>query len=260
VSFGRASPALLALALAAHASASESPPVGVEMARIPGGTYRPFFPVKGERAPDVPAFLLDVVPVTNGEYLEFVRERAEWRRSRVPPLFADASYLSHWAGDLDPGADVDPLAPVTFVSWFAARAYCEWTGKRLATEAEWELAASPAAAAAEETRETTRRILAFYGRPRGRLPRVGVTPPNAVGVRDLHGVIWEWVEDFGASFAARDSRGDRDPELDAICGGAALGAADVEDYATFMRFAFRGSLQATYALHHLGFRCARSAP
>jgi formylglycine-generating enzyme required for sulfatase activity len=228
------------------------------MAHVPGGTYRPFYPVRGEPAPEVAPFLLDVLPVTNREFLEFVHAEADWRRSRVPALFADRSYLSHWAGDLEPGAGAPADAPVTFVSWFAARAYCSRLGKRLPTEAEWELAANPAAAGAEAAAEQTRRILAFYASPRGPLASVGSTPPNALGLRDLHGVIWEWVDDFGASFAARDSRSDRDLDAGGVCGGAALGAADPEDYATFMRFAFRGSLRASYALHHLGFRCARS--
>ena len=87
---------------------------------------------------------------------------------------------------------------------------------------------------------------------------MGSTPPNAYGIRDLHGVVWEWVEDFNASFAASDARSDRERELEKICGGGAVGADDSRSYTTFMRTAFRSSLEATYALHHLGFRCARS--
>jgi len=73
-------------------------------------------------------------------------------------------------------------------------------------------------------------------------------------------VIWEWVEDFNASFAASDARSDRERELENVCGGGAVGASDVRRYSTFMRIAFRSSLQATYALHHLGFRCAKDSP
>ncbi|MCC6642831.1 MAG: SUMF1/EgtB/PvdO family nonheme iron enzyme [Deltaproteobacteria bacterium] len=105
-----------------------------------------------------------------------------------------------------------------------------------------------------------RRILAFYGRPRTQLPRVGSTPPNALGLQDLHGVIWEWVEDWSAGFASADSRKQGDDEAALVCGGAATATGEPSDYATFMRFAFRTSLEATHALHHLGFRCARSLP
>jgi formylglycine-generating enzyme required for sulfatase activity len=256
----RAQAALVAIALLAASvcRAEDATPAG--MVRVPGGTYLPFYPVKDEAPTPVAPFLLDALPITNAQYLDFVRAQPQWRRSQVSPLFAESAYLSSWAGDLEPGSGAPLDAPVTFVSWFAADAYCRAQAKRLPSEAEWEFAAAPPSEDAAAKAETERRILAFYARPRGPLPRVGSTPPNAYGLRDLHGVIWEWVEDFNASLAAADNRSDRDRALDNICGGSAVGAADTTHYATFMRIAFRSSLQATYALHHLGFRCARSLP
>jgi formylglycine-generating enzyme required for sulfatase activity len=251
--------ASLALAVGT-AGAARAAETGAGMVRVPGGRYAPFYPVKGERPTDVAPFLLDALPVTNAQFLDFVRAHPEWRRSNVSPLFAESAYLASWAGDLDLGDEAGPDAPVTFVSWFAADAYCRAAAKRLPTEAEWELAAAPPASDPSERAETERRILAFYARPRGPLPRVGSTPANAYGVRDLHGVVWEWVEDFNASIAPSDSRSDRDRALEQFCGGSAVGAADAKRYTTFMRVAFRSSLEATYALHHLGFRCARSLP
>jgi formylglycine-generating enzyme required for sulfatase activity/cytochrome oxidase Cu insertion factor (SCO1/SenC/PrrC family) len=224
----------------------------VPMKRIPGGTYRPFFRVKGETAREVAPFDLDERPVTNGEYLAFVRENPSWARSRVGRVEADESYLSHWAGDLELGADADAQAPVTFVSWFAATAYCHAQGKRLPGEAEWERAAMPEAADAAARDDAERRILAFYGGPRGPLPHAGDTPPNAFGVRDLYGVVWEWVADWGEALPASDPGAD-------VCGGAAALAGAPEDYATLMRFEFRASVEPRFALHHLGFRCARDA-
>jgi sulfatase modifying factor 1 len=253
----RAALAAFALTAAAAAQGAETP---AEMVRVPGGNYTPFYPVEGESATAVAPFLLDALPVTNAQFLEFVRAHPEWRRSQVSPLFAEDPYLSSWAGDLEPGSGAPLDAPVTFVSWFAADAYCDAQAKRLPSEAEWELAAAPSLLDPAAKAEAERRILAFYARPRGPLPRAGSTPPNTYGVRDLHGVIWEWVEDFNASLAATDNRSDRDRTLDNVCGGSAVGASDATNYTTFMRIALRSSLQATYALHHLGFRCARSLP
>jgi formylglycine-generating enzyme required for sulfatase activity len=249
----------IGLALAAAAlPAAAGPPPGMRL--VPGGSYVPFYPVKNERPTPVAPFWLDVVPVTNAELLDFVRASPAWRRSSVSALFADRAYLSDWSGDLELGPDAPADAPATFVSWFAADAYCRSAGKRLPTEAEWELAASPPSEGESSKAEDDRRTLAFYARPRGPLPRAGSTPPNAYGIRDLHGVVWEWVEDFNASFAAADNRSDRERDLENVCGGGAVGALDARRYATFMRVAFRSSLQARYALHHLGFRCARSLP
>jgi formylglycine-generating enzyme required for sulfatase activity len=99
---------------------------------------------RGEKdAKEVPvaAFQLDVRPVTNGEFLAFVRESPKWQRSQVKRLFADERYLAHWAGDLELGS-ARAEQPVTNVSWFAAKAFASARGKRLPTTAEWEVAAA----------------------------------------------------------------------------------------------------------------------
>jgi formylglycine-generating enzyme required for sulfatase activity len=246
-----------AVGAAAIAALLVSAVPAVAMKRVPGGTYMPFFAMKDERPIPVASFDLDERPVTNAEYLAFVRAHPEWTRSRVPRLKADDSYLSHWAADLELGSEAAPDQPVTFVSWFAATAYCRELGKRLPSEAEWELAANPPSASAEAKAEAERTILAFYARPRGLLPRAGDTPPNGYGVRDLYGVIWEWISDWGGSVMPVDPRSGAGAQD--FCGGAAVAAREPESYATFMRFAFRSSVEQRFALHHLGFRCARSA-
>lgn len=222
------------------------------MRLVPAGEYSPFQPAQGSAAERwIEAFWLDERPVTNAEFLAFVGEHPRWRRSRVLPHVGDATYLAHWAGDLELGPAAGPHQPVTFVSWFAATSYCRARGARLPTEAEWEWAALPAGP--EEQMEIRARTLAFYARPRQFLPDAGASPANRYGLRDQHGVVFEWVSDFLASQAALADRG-------AFCGGSAAGAGDVGDYAAFMRLALRSSLEARFALHHLGFRCARSAP
>ena len=110
-----------AAALVLHALlAAAQAPSG--MARVPACSYAAFYPVKGEQPLSVAEFWLDERPVTNAEFLEFVRAQERWRRSRVARLFADEAYLSSWAGDLELGPAAEPAQPVTFVSWFAASA------------------------------------------------------------------------------------------------------------------------------------------
>lgn len=230
------------------------------MVRVPAGRYVPFLEDRAPGARDggrevvpVPAFYLDARPVTVGEYLAFVTARPRWRRGQVPRLFAEARYLARWRGDLEPGLAAD--APVTLVSWFAARAYCAWKGKRLPTVAEWEVALADKGRAKAEV---SRRILDWYQAPARRdEARVGRTPKNGYGVQDLAGLVWEWTEDFNARMTSGDGRGRGEQGL--FCGSGGAAAADPSDTATFLREGLRGSLEAAYTLEDLGFRCAKDA-
>ena len=182
----------------------------VGMAMLPAGWYRPLHPHMGETRVHVAAFALDRQAVTRREYLAFV-DRTE-------------------TDSLD--------APMTNVTWNDARAYCEAKGKRLPTTAEWEYAA----AASETKRDATtdpaflRRLLELY-------PVKGKSFRNVYGVYGLHGIIWEWTQDFMG------------PPM-ANCASAAMGASDATNYPAFLRDAFRSSLTERSATSHLGFRCA----
>ena len=72
--------------------------------------------------------------------------------------------------------------------------------------------------------------------------------------------MWEWVEDFNAVLTTGESRKDSSLDRSLFCAGGAIGAADPNDYAAFMRYALRGSVEADHALRNLGFRCAKDAP
>ncbi len=221
------------------------------------GTWRPLYPAEGEEEIRVPAFRLEERTVTNAEFLEFVADHPEWRRGEVPALFADEGYLGHWEAPLSAGAAIRDR-PVTRVSWWAARAFCEARGRRLPYEAEWELAAMASATKKDATKdpEHLAKILAWYARPSDHLADAGTGPPNAWGVRDLHGSVWEWVEDFQSALVTADNREDGTVDTSRFCGAGAVSAAVKEDYAAFMRLAFRSSLSGSYTTKNLGFRCA----
>jgi sulfatase modifying factor 1 len=222
------------------------------VAVIGAGTYRPLFPAPNATSIAVASFSLDKTPATNAEFLAFTSAHPEWQRDRVARVFAEPTYLSHWASPISLG-EARPDQPVVNVSWYAARAYCSSRGMRLPTEAEWEHAAAASATSADGSNDPAWRaeILSIYSRPSlATLPSVG-GKANFWGVSDMHGVVWEWVLDFGNSLGAFESGSGR------FCGATASGATDATDFASFERVAFRTSLKASYAIKNLGFRCAK---
>jgi sulfatase modifying factor 1 len=250
-----------AIALFAVVTSVQSAGAGEEMMRLPAGKYLPLY-MKDPKPLPVDEFLLDVHPVTNVEFLEFVRANPKWRRSEIKRIFADEKYLSHWAGDVElgPGGEKIADSPVTNVSWFAARAYLKSKGKRLPTTDEWEYAACADETKANATDDPkfTARLLEWYGKPGGAaLPSVRIAPPNFYGIAALHGYAWEWVGDFNNSMVTGESRGDSGIDRKLYCAGGALGATDTRNYAAFMRYAFRSSLKGNYTVQNLGFRGAR---
>ncbi len=252
------------LVSAASAAADTSAAAKDRYVAIPSGSIRSvlnYEDVEGDQA--IAAFDLMRLPVTNADFLNFVKQHPEWRRDRAPSAFAEPQhYLSHWKSPAESGDKARRSQPVTQVSWFAATAYCEADHARLPTWIEWEYVA-----AADPTRRDARsdpawreHILAWYARPSNtRLAPVGQSPANAYGVHDLHGLIWEWTEDYAAMLVSGDNRTQSDPDLLQFCGASALSMDDRENYAVLMRVAMLSSLQAVNSTSNLGFRCARDA-
>ena len=101
--------------------------------------------------------------------------------------------------------------------------------------------------------------LALRGKPAaGAVGESGKGKPNFWGIEDLHGLTWEWIHDFGASLVSSDSREKGEGQKLRFCGASGASARDPSDYASFMRVAFRSSLEAPYTTARLGFRCARN--
>lgn len=250
---------LSAILVLATLSVAEEPPPG--MVLIPGGSYKPLYS-KTAKERLAPPFFMDTMQVTNAQFLDFVKAHPEWQRSKVKRTQADANYLWHWAGDLDLGVNADKLrdAPVTHVSWFAAKAYCEAQGKRLPTQDEWEFAARADATRLDASTDQAflRQLLEWYSKPAtSNLDAVQSAPINIHGLRGLHGLVWEWAHDFNSTMIVGDSRGDGSLERKLFCGAGSLLAADVSNYAAFMRYAFRSSLKGDYCVGSLGFRAAK---
>lgn len=231
----------------------------VKMVPIKEGVFVPLYGATSKKPVKVASFQLDVYPVTNAQYLAFVKKYPAYSRSKMKGLFADKSYLSQWKTDFDYGKNNLSNAPVTNVSWFAAKKYCECQGKRLPTMDEWEYVAmaDKKRIDARTKEEFNKSIMSWYEKPNAYSNPIGQTFKNYWGVYDMHGLVWEWTSDFNSIFLSGESRKDKATDKNLFCGSGSVNATDLMNYAAFMRYAFRGSLKANYTTKNLGFRCAK---
>jgi len=197
------------------------------MVSIPAGEYTlgtddrsaPYDNERPRHAVILKGYRIDRTPVTNGEYLSFIADggytRPElWSQSglqwldqshAVAPMYWSLTDTGWWTRSMDRPESVDPTRPVCHVSYYEAEAYARWAGRRLPTEAEWEVAA---------TWDPTRGIalaypwgdeaptialanidqLGFGTAPVGAYPK-NVSPFGCYG---MIGDTWEWTSsDFG---------------------------------------------------------------
>ena len=251
------------VALGALLTAVGAARAAAEYVVIPSGKIASVLANDADTGPaSIPTFALRATPVTNGEYLAFVKTNRVWQRGRAPASFADGTYLHGWRGAVQLGAGMSADQPVTNVSWFAAEAFCENEGGRLPTWIEWEYvaAADEKVSDARSNPAWRARILSWYSQSSSApTPTVGGTA-NIFGVRDMHGLAWEWVDDFNALLVSADSRNQGDPDKLQFCGAGAISLKDRDNYAVLMRIALLSSLSATSTTNNLGFRCARPLP
>lgn len=155
--------------------------------------------------------------------------------------------------------------PVINVSWHDAQAYCDWLSEqteksyRLPSEAEWEYACRAGTQTLFYTGETISFDQANFNPNYGKTLPVGSFSPNAFGLYDMHGNVFEWIEDcwHGSYHNApnvgcawlRTNGGECDRRV--VRGGS------WESNPLFLRSADRGSYETNYAFDDLGFRIAR---
>ena len=229
-----------------------------QMVLIEGGSYLPLYS-KNVQKTDVKSFSMDVYPVTNADYLAFVKSNPDWKKSAVKSVFADSNYLNQWKSDMIFDTNI-ANSPVVNVSWFAAKKYCECQGKRLPETAEWEIAAraSKSKTDAAKDPEFNQWVLNWVTKPNPiTLPSIGSTFKNFYGVYDMHGLVWEWTYDFNSALTTGESRGNSSLDNNLFCGGGSFASKDINNYSSFMRFALRSSIRAKYCLGNLGFRCVK---
>lgn len=242
----------------AIAEGSKSITTSVKMIRLEGGKYKPFFGTDTSIV-QVEPFYIDERPVTNGEFLEFVKAYPEWRRSNVKRIYADSNYLKIWESDTSLPDSISKDAPITQVSWHAAKAYASAVGKRLPLLDEWEFVAmaDQNSANARDKKSYSDDIIDLYLIKNRQFNPVKQSPPNYWGIYNMFDLVWEWTDDFNSILITGDSRSGEYGDKNMFCAGGATSATDIMNYAAFMRFSMRAGLKANYTVNNLGFRCAK---
>jgi formylglycine-generating enzyme required for sulfatase activity len=212
-------------------------------------------------------FYLDRYEVTNSEFKKFIGKNPQWRPDRIPGQYHNGNYLKNWNGN--DYAKEKARHPVINVSWYAAVAFCQWVGKRLPTEAEWEYAARGGLTgkAFPWGDEPVDRKRANYSSSEiGETTPVGSYPANGYGLFDMAGNVWEYLADEWGAYPSA-------PQINPVGGGnlfldksfltittrrvirgGSWGGSPVN-----LRVAYRDSHPPEGARDFVGFRCARSA-
>jgi formylglycine-generating enzyme required for sulfatase activity len=168
-----------------------NPPDNYELVRIPAGSFLMGSPKNEKGRYDdeepqhpvaLPAFYLGRYPVTNAQYERFLKANL---MAPKPRYWADRRFNQ-------------PRQPVVGVSWEDAQAYARWVGLRLPSEAEWEYACRAGTRFRFYTGEKDadlNRAGWYADNSEGNPHSVGEKEPNHFGLYDMHGNVWEWVED-----------------------------------------------------------------
>jgi formylglycine-generating enzyme required for sulfatase activity len=238
---------------------------------------------KPQREVSLYDYRIDQTEVTNAMFAQFIQ--ASGYKSDAEKKGGSSVYQApnwkmiagaDWQHPQGPGSSLEGLQdhPVVHVSWNDAEAYCQWTGHRLPTEAEWEKAARGTDARRYPwgNQPIQQSYLNFadlhtgfswYGRSENDgysfTAPVGSYPSGAspYGVFDLAGNVWEWVADGYSADAYRKLPADNPIGPDWASERVVRGGSWMSD-AWSVRSANRSRYIPETTRPFIGFRCAKS--
>ena len=212
------------------------------------------------------AYWMDQTVVTNAMYARFLNEMGNQIEERSPWLDAgDENVLIYQQDGIWQPSKGYEDHPTIEVTWFGARAYCQWAGRRLPNEAEWEKAARGPLSGSEDGRiypwgDEIDCDKAQYANCGGGLLPVSSKPAGAspYGVLGLSGNTWEWVfdwyaEDYYTTSRAENPLGPDDGETRVLRGGS------WEYDWKHLRAANRRHNGPSVSMHDYSFRCVLDA-
>lgn len=194
------------------------------------------------------AYWIDQTEVTNAMYEKCVKDGYCTESSSNSSDTRDSYYGNTQYADY----------PVIYVNWNQAQGYCEWAGRHLPTEAQWEKAARGTDGRTYPWGdETPDKSLANYGDNIGDTTEVGSYPAGAspYGALDMAGNVWEWVSDRYGSYPSGSVT---DPQGPSTGDDRVLRGGSWNYYTLSIRSADRYWLFPTSTYSGVGFRCALS--
>jgi formylglycine-generating enzyme required for sulfatase activity len=227
----------------------------VEMLLVPPGTFQMGCSTGSiQYACDPPELPVHHVTLTNAFYMgRYEVTQAQWqaKMGSNPSSFTSASAQV-------PTAQV-PNRPVELVSWNSVQGYLNATDMRLPTEAEWEYACRAGTNTPfynGSTDDGTVGALAWHSQTSGNQTRpVGGKAANALGLHDMLGNVWEWVEDWYGSYSPTPQT---DPTGPASASNRVLRGGAWNNITIFVRSSFRGNDTPGITDRSFGFRVARN--
>jgi formylglycine-generating enzyme required for sulfatase activity len=148
----------------------------------------------------VDSFCISKYEVTNGQYCKFLNSVDTYEYKEIPYIELDDQdcriQYNRKGYYPEPGYTNHPVVEVT---WYGAKAYSEWKGGRLPTEAEWEFAAKGGNHSKDYkySGSNNPKEVAWYDEnSQGRTHLVGSKTPNELGLYDMSGNVWEWCSDY----------------------------------------------------------------